>query len=335
MILVTGGTGLVGAHLLFELTKNGSAVKAICRATSDVQKVEKVFSYYTENYKELYQKIQWINADLTNIPDLETAFAGVTYVYHCAALISFDPKDYDQLQKVNCEGTSNIVNLCIAKNIKKLCYVSSIATIGKNLNHEAVDEETEWTKKDANVYALSKYDAEMEVWRGSQEGLAVVILNPGVIIGPGFWGTGSGKLYTTVAKEHRYYPPSGTGFVAVNDVVQLLVMAMNSNIDKERFITISENLSYKDVLGLIALELGLKPPTKALAFWQLEVLWRLDALRSFLFKGERKISQKMVASLRENKVYRNEKVTSTFNYKFQALQPSIAFTSEKFKKEKL
>jgi len=335
MILVTGGTGLVGAHLLYELTKNGTAVKAICRATSDLKNVEKVFSYYTENYQTQYQKIQWIVADITNIPALETAFEGITHVYHCAALISFDPKDYDQLHKVNCEGTANIVNLCLAKNTKKLCFVSSIATIGKNLNDEGVDEESEWTNKDANVYALSKYDAEMEVWRGSQEGLSIVILNPGVIIGPGFWDTGSGKLFTTVAKKHRYYPPSGTGFVAVNDVVQLLVMAMNSDVDKERFIAISENLSYKDVLGFIALELNLKPPTQMLSFWQLEVLWRLDAMRSFLFKGERKISKKMVASLRENKVYLNEKVTRTFDYKFEVLQQSIAFTCEKFKKEKL
>tara|TARA_R110002051_G_scaffold234092_1_gene295680 strand:+ start:48359 stop:49366 length:1008 start_codon:yes stop_codon:yes gene_type:complete len=335
MVLVTGGTGLVGAHLLFELTKNGTAVKAICRATSDVQKVEKVFSYYTEDYQIQYQKIQWIVADITNIPDLETAFEGITHVYHCAALISFDPKDFEQLHKVNCEGTANIVNLCIAKNIKKLCYVSSIATIGKNLNYEEVDEESEWTNKDANVYALSKYYAEMEVWRGSQEGLSIVILNPGVIIGPGFWDTGSGKLYTTVTKEHRYYPPNGTGFVSVTDVVQLLVLAMNSDIDKERFITISENLKYKDVLDLIALELRLKPATQMLSFWQLEVLWRLDALGSFLFKRERKISKKMVASLRENKVYLNEKVRRFFDYKFEALQKSIAFTSEKFKQEKL
>ena len=198
-----------------------------------------------------------------------------------------------------------------------------------------MDEESEWTNKDANVYALSKYYAEMEVWRGSQEGLSIVILNPGVIIGPGFWDTGSGKLYTTVTKEHRYYPPNGTGFVSVTDVVQLLVLAMNSDIDKERFITISENLKYKDVLDLIALELRLKPATQMLSFWQLEVLWRLDALGSFLFKRERKISKKMVASLRENKVYLNEKVRRFFDYKFEALQKSIAFTSEKFKQEKL
>lgn len=333
MILVTGGTGLVGAHLLFELTKKETTVKAVCRISSDLQKVEKAFSYYSENYKELYQKIQWIVADITNIPDLETAFEGVTHVYHCAALISFDPKDYNQLQKINCEGTANIVNFCIAKNIKKLCYVSSIATIGKDVNSIEVHEESDWNSKNSNVYALTKYDAEMEVWRGSQEGLSVVILNPGVIIGPGFWDTGSGKLFTTASKEYSYYPPSGTGFVSVNDVVQLLVLAMNSTIDKERFIVISENVSYQKILSQITTELKIKPPTKMLTFWQLEILRRLDGLQSFLFHRKRKITRDTVKSLHENKLYSNEKAIKTFNHSFEPIQKSIVFTSSIFKDE--
>lgn len=333
MILVTGGTGLVGAHLLFELTKNEAMVKAIYRANSDLKKVEKVFSYYLDNYQNQYKKIHWVIADITDIPALEIAFEDVTHVYHCAALISFDPKDYDRLYKVNCEGTANIVNFCIANNIEKLCYVSSIATVGKDLNTNEVHEESEWTGKDTNVYALSKYDAEMEVWRGSQEGLRVVILNPGVIIGAGFWNSGSGKFFSTAAKESSYFPPSGTGFVAVNDVVNLLVLAMESDTDKERFIVIAENLTYEEVLSLITTALHLKQPTKMLTFWQLAVLWRLDALRSFLFKTERKITKNQVIALQEQKIYTNKKVTETFTYSFESIQKSIAFTCKKFKIE--
>lgn len=335
MILVTGGTGLVGAHLLFELTKTATIIKAIHRPNSDLQKVEKVFSYYADNYKKQFKKIEWIEADITDIPDLELAFDSVSHVYHCAALISFDPKNYDRLYKVNCEGTANIVNFCIAKNIKKLCYVSSIATIGKNLNSIEVDEESEWNSRDANVYALTKYDAEIEVWRGSQEGLSMAILNPGVIIGPGFWKTGSGKLFTTAAKEHHYYPPNGTGFVSVHDVVKLLVLAMNSAIDKERFIAIAENLSYQVVLKQITSELKLKSPTKMLTFWQLSILWRLDWLQSFFFNSERKITRHNVVSLKEYKTFSNRKVTELFNFSFEPVSKSIAFACAKFKEEEL
>ncbi len=335
MILVTGGTGLVGAHLLFELTKNEAVVRATCRENSDLKKVEKVFSYYSKKFQNQYKKIQWVIADINDIPALEIAFEEVTQVYHCAALISFDPEDYNRLYKVNCEGTANIVNFCIAKNIEKLCYVSSIATIGKELNSIEVNEESEWNSKDANVYALTKYDAEMEVWRGSQEGLAIAILNPGVIIGPGFWKTGSGKLFTTAAKEYNYFPPNGTGFVSVHDVVKLLILAMNSAIDKERFITVAENLNYQVVLNQITSELKLKSPTKMLTFWQLEILWRFDWLLSFLFKSERKITKKTVLSLKEEKKYSNQKVKETYNFTFELIEKSIVFTSEKFKKENL
>jgi nucleoside-diphosphate-sugar epimerase len=335
MILVTGGTGLVGAHLLFELTKTAIIIKAIHRPNSDLKKVEKVFSYYADNYKKQFQKIEWIEADINDIPALELAFDGVSHVYHCAALISFDPKDYDRLYKVNCEGTANIVNFCVAKNIKKLCYVSSIATIGKNLNSIEVDEESEWNSRYANVYALTKYDAEIEVWRGSQEGLSMAILNPGVIIGPGFWKTGSGKLFTTAAKEHRYYPPNGTGFVSVHDVVKLLVLAMNSAIDKKRFIAIAENLSYQVVLKQITSELKLKSPTRMLTFWQLSILWRLDWLQSFFFNSERKITRNNVISLKEYKTFSNRKVNELFNFSFEPVSKSIAFACAKFKEEEL
>jgi len=182
MILVTGGTGLVGAHLLCHLIKNNYEVRAIHRKKSDLKNVEKVFGYYHENSKTLFQKIDWIVADLNDLPALEKAFEGVELVYHAAAMISFDPNNYDQLMKVNVEGTGNIVNLCIANNVKKLCYVSTIGTIGRSTNDEKVNEQSEWLNHHINVYAQSKYAAEMEVWRGGQEGLSVVMVNPGGIV---------------------------------------------------------------------------------------------------------------------------------------------------------
>ena len=206
MILVTGGTGLVGAHLLLQLVKNHDSVRAIHREGSNLQNVEKVFSYYEEDATKLFQTIDWVCADINDIPALEEAFTDVEYVYHAAAMISFDPGDFEQLMKINVEGTANIINLAVANSIKKLCNVSTIGTIGKSLNGKPADEKSEWSDENINVYAKSKYAAEMEVWRGSQEGLSVVMVNPGVILGPGFWNTGTGALFKTAHKGYRFYP---------------------------------------------------------------------------------------------------------------------------------
>src|SRR5690606_20356351 len=154
MVLVTGGTGLVGSHLLFHLARNGDPVKAIHRKNSDLARVKKVFSYYSQEYEKLFEKIIWLEADLNDIPALDTCFVNVDQVYHCAAIISFDPSDFDKLQKVNVEGTANIVNMCLAHGVKKLCHVSSIATLGKSKGPMEVTEESEWNEQDANVYGM-------------------------------------------------------------------------------------------------------------------------------------------------------------------------------------
>ncbi|PCJ95552.1 MAG: NAD-dependent epimerase [Flavobacteriaceae bacterium] len=333
MILVTGGTGLVGAHLLFQLVNKGGLVKAIHRKQSDLSRVKKVFSYYSENAAELFNKIEWIETDLNNLPELEIAFTNVTHVYHAAALISFDPRDYNKLRKVNVNGTENIVNICIAKKIKKLCYVSTIGTIGPSINGEIMTEENEWSDTNANVYALTKYDAEMEVWRASQEGLDVVIVNPGVIIGPGFWNIGSGKLFSMAATGQKYYPPSGTGFIAVNDVIKIMISLMESSIINEHFITVSENLTYKEILESIATELKKPAPKKELKFWQLEILWRLDWLKS-LFTGKgRKLTRNSVISLHNRRFFSNEKITNELQFIYEPIKKTVQFSCQYFEQE--
>mgnify|MGYP000444878606 CR=1 FL=1 len=238
MILVTGGTGLVGAHLLYHLSLENDVVTAIHRENSNLQAVKKVFSYYTKDFEHLFNKIKWIEADITDICQLEIAFENITEVYHSAALVSFNPKDYKAMRKINIEGTTNIVNFCINKKVQKLCFVSSIATIEKSINNKVIDEEGEWNVEKNNYgYAITKYGAEMEVWRASQEGIDVVIVNPGVILGAGFWNTGSGALFPKIYKGLQFYTEGITGFVAVKDVVIIMIRLMNSTIKNKSIIT--------------------------------------------------------------------------------------------------
>ncbi|MDF1517975.1 MAG: SDR family oxidoreductase, partial [Lutibacter sp.] len=182
MILVTGGTGLVGSHLLYHLSLENDSIKAIHRKSSDLRAVKNVFQYFSSDYEALFQKIEWVEADITDIISLEEAFKNVTKVYHSAALVSFNSKDYAAMDEINIDGTTNIVNFCIENRVKKLCFVSSVATIEKSVTGKMMSEADEWnTEKVSYGYALTKFAAEMEVWRASQEGVPIVIVNPGII----------------------------------------------------------------------------------------------------------------------------------------------------------
>lgn len=333
MILVTGGTGLIGSHLLWELVQKKNKVKAIYRNKARLKEVLKIFSYYCEEPQMYFEYIDWVPADLHNIPDLNEAFKQVDLVYHCAGLISFDPNDIDKLDKANRTGTENIVNLCIAHNVKKLCHLSSIASLGRVPEGVMVDERTDWIDHNSNVYALSKYQAEMEVWRGSQEGLCVSILNPGVVLGPGFWNNGSGLFFKKAAKEPKYYPPGGTGFVSVKDLTNIMVMLMNSDLNNERYIVVSENLSYKDVLDMITEGLQVKPPEKELKNWQLQLLWRLDWIRCLFSSSKRKLTKNSVYGLNHPQQYSNDKLRSSLVYSFQPVKEAILKSCSIYKRE--
>ena len=332
MILVTGGTGLVGAHLLLKLTQNEEQVRATYRSGSNLDRVRSLFISEHPQGSHLYGKIEWIEADLLNLPQLEVAFTGIKRVYHSAALISFDPRDFRRLKRINVRGTANVVNLCLDFNIEKLCYVSSIAAFSHNDGKSPITEESEWIGS-ANVYGLSKYLAEMEVWRGAQEGVPVVIVNPGVIIGPGFWYQGSGSLFRAASRAPKYFPPGGTGFVTVQDTVDIMTKLMDSDIQNERYILVNRNLSFEALLKLLAEGFQLRPPGKRLRNWQLELLWRLDWLRCLFSGKKRKLSRKQARSLKNPVFYSNAKIKNTLDYEFEDLEKVINHCCKLYKSD--
>jgi len=323
MILVTGSTGLVGSHLLYHLCLEDVVIRAIYRTESSLENVKKVFSYYTDDLT-LFSKIEWFNADITNVPSMIPAFIDVKKVYHCAAFISFNPKDYREMRKVNIYGTAIIVNLCIDAKIDKLCFVSSIAAVGDSLKNKILTEEDEWNKElDNSGYSITKFGAEMEVWRASQEEVDVVIVNPGVILGSGFWESGSGKLFSQVNNGFNYYTEGVTGFVSVQDVVKPMILLMNSDVKNERFILISENKSFKEIFYLIADALGKKRPLKKIKPWQTNVFWRVAWLLSKITGGEPLLTKYSAKSAHSISEYSSEKIQNTLNYRFENLENSI------------
>lgn len=328
MILVTGGTGLVGAHLLFHLLNENKLIRAIFRNEKKFENVKRIFSYYSKDVDTLFNNIEWIEADLNNIPQLTEAFKGITHVYHCAAFVSFEPDKFDVLKKTNIKGTANVVNFCISNKVEKLCYVSSIAALGSSLKNEIITEETEWNKEiDNSVYAITKYGAELEVWRGTQEGLDAVIVNPGVIIGPGIWRYGSGSLIKIIYNGLKYYTTGSTGYVDVNDVVNAMIQLVKSDHKNERYILVSENLSFKDFFTKTAHYLGVKPPHKEAKTWLLNIAWRLDWLKHKLTRKRRVLSKQTAKSALTETNYSNKKIKEAIGFEFLPMDKSIETTS--------
>nr|MDQ8210988.1 NAD-dependent epimerase/dehydratase family protein [Mariniflexile sp. KMM 9835] len=334
MILVTGSTGLVGSHLLYSLVSNNEKVRAIYRSKRKLDQVKNVFATYTSDYTTLFESIEWVQADILDIPALTEAFNGVTYVYHCAAFVSFEPDKYHLLRKTNIEGTANIINFCISNNIKKLCHVSSIATLGKTLNNNPITEETVWNPEDDNnVYAITKYGAEMEVWRGTQEGLNAVIINPGVILGAGIWSFGSGSLFKKAHKGLNYYTSGTIGLIAVKDVVTVMIRLMKSNIINERFVLVAENWTYKHFLQTLALSVKATPPKKLAGSFLLSLGWRLDWLNHQLTGKRRQLTKQLTTSLMSETNHNSQKLKTALNFNFKDIKETIFEIGDSYVKQ--
>lgn len=334
MILVTGGTGLVGSHLLYDLVKSGKRVRAIKRSDNNISTIKKVFSYYSDNADDLFSKIEWVESDVLDIHSLLEAMEGVTEVYHCAAMVSFATKKHDTMLKVNIEGTANVVNAALEKKIKKLCYASSIAALGKYGGKKEIDEETFWkSSPDNSVYSISKYGAEREVWRGVQEGLTTVIVNPSIIVGPGNWARSSSNMFMTAYKGLKYYTDGVSGFVDVRDVSKTMIQLMDSTIQNERFIVSAENAGYKKFFDLACENLRKKKPHTKVGRPLSEFAWRTEALRSKLSGTNPLITRETARAAHQINYFSNEKVKKILNVDFIPLEQSVKDTCKLFLKD--
>jgi len=303
MILVTGSTGLVGAHLIQQLIAQKQAVRALYRSTIPFE----------------HEYIHWVKADILDIVALEEAMQGIHQVYHCAAIVSFDPKQKHALHKTNIEGTANIVNGCLNAGVQKLLFVSSVAALGRIREDKPIDETMNWNEETSNSeYGKSKFLAEMEVWRGIGEGLNAVIVNPTIILGSGDWNKGSSSMFKSAYNEFPWYTEGTTGFVDVLDVVKAMIELMNSNIVAQRFILSAETTTYKNLFTLIANAFGKKPPSRTVTPLIAAIVWRLEALKA-MFTGKQPLLTKETAKTAQAKVsFNNSKLLThlpSFTYK--------------------
>jgi dihydroflavonol-4-reductase len=320
MILVTGASGLVGSHLIKQLAAKGNVVKALYNSTQP-------------NF--VHQNIHWVKADILDVIALEEIMKNVTHVYHCAAAVSFNPKNKKQLHQTNIEGTTNIVNACIDANIKKLLFVSSVAALGRIREDVAITEEMKWSEETSNSeYGKTKYFAEMQVWRGMGEGLNTVIVNPTIILGAGDWNKGSSEIFKSAYDEFPWFTEGISGFVDVVDVVNAMIALMESDISGERFIVSGHNVQYKKIFALIAQAFNKKPPHKKVVSFIASIVWRLEALKGMI-TGKSPLLTKETARTAQAKVnFDNSKLLKALpNFQYSILEETITRVCKELKEK--
>ncbi|MCX7987754.1 MAG: NAD-dependent epimerase/dehydratase family protein [Bacteroidales bacterium] len=324
MNIVTGATGLVGSHLLYELCKRGKNIRAITRNKSNIKQVEAIFSFYTTDYSSLLSLIEWEEADIRDYSRLCELIGPGDEVFHCAAEVAFSKKEKTKVIQSNIGGTSNIVNACLEKGARKLCHVSSVAAIGKGEQGLPADESCIWDSTQRHtVYSLSKFHSEMEVWRGIEEGLSAVIVNPSIILGPTLSSKGTGALLNAVGKGLKFYPPGSMGFVDVRDVARIMVLLMENDISGERFILNSENLSYKEFLTLAAHFFGQSPPYIPIKRWMGELAIVVSSLIGFFQRKPSVLSKEIIYSAFSKDSFSSQKVINQLQYSFIPVAKSL------------
>lgn len=334
MILVTGGTGLIGSHLLFELVKKGERVRALCRKGSNTAGVKKIFSYYSTNAGELFSRIEWKEGDLLDLPSLDEALHGVAHVYHCAAVVSMNSGQHREMFRNNVAGTANILNASLSSGVKKFCHVSSVAALGTTSNGSLITEETHWNDHtNFSPYSVSKYLAEQEVWRASEEGLKTVIVNPSIVIGPGNWHRSSGSIFMTAKKGIRWYTSGGIAYVDVRDVAKAMLLLMAKDICNERFIVSSENLPFKTFIGMVHASVGKPAPDRKAGRFILELVWRADKIKSALTGSPHILTRDVARYAVKTLYYSGEKIKRAVNMKFIPVEQSVKDTAVHFLKE--
>jgi len=317
MILVTGGTGLVGSHLLYELTSSGFNVKALKRSSSCLDNIKNTFKIYTSEYHQLFKNIEWIDGDMSDSASINNACEGIDTIYHCAAMVSFNPEDKDLMHKINIQGTSNIVDLCIKKDIR-LCYVSSVASLGNYVN-KPIDESSRFNPDTPHSqYSYSKFNSEEIVWKGVDKGLNVVIVNPSIILGFGHWHAGSSKLISTVAKGLSFYTNGKTGYVDVRDLCRAMHLLTETNIKSEKFILNGGNFTYRELFTFIAKALDLEPPKYYASPLLTGLGWRFAKLKSIL-TGKK-------ASLTKETARSSHNISGFNGDKIQNFLPDFSYT---------
>ncbi|MDR0801634.1 SDR family NAD(P)-dependent oxidoreductase [Fluviicola sp.] len=331
MILVTGATGLLGSHVVVDLLRCGYEVRAMYREESRKEAVYRLLKFYhPEEAVSLTGKLSWFQGDVLDLSDVEKSLQGIEKVVHCAALVSFHRRDFNALFKVNRQGTANMVNFALNSQVKQFVYVSSTAAVGNDSVYtDGLKRESDsWNPNDeVSGYSLSKFSAEKEVWRAAEEGLAVSIVNPGVMFGPGHWEESSLTIFRTLHKGLKFYTEGSNAFVDVRDVSALILKLIKTEKNGERYLVTGSNIAFKELFERICKQLQVKAPSVLAGPFLTGFAWRLSWLWGRFTGMQPTITKESARSSQSNSAFSAEKLLRDFpEFKFTDLEDTIEVT---------
>jgi nucleoside-diphosphate-sugar epimerase len=322
-VLVTGGTGFLGSYIIQELVKKNYAVRAIRRNNT--------LPFWIPS--NILEKVEWVPGDILDVLSLEDAMDGVDTVIHSAALVSFHKKDANKLYQMNVDGTANVVNTALLKNVSRFVHISSVAAIGRKAGGVTVDESAKWEESALHThYAQSKFKAELQVWRGIGEGLNAVILNPSTILGFGDWHTSSCAIFKQIHDGFNWYTDGLNGFVDVQDVARATITLMESTIQAERFIINGDNWKFRQLQNEMAEGFGVKKPGYRANALLLGIAWRLEWVKSFITGNKPLLTKESARVARSETSFSNEKIKKALpDFQFTPLAITIKEACQKYK----
>lgn len=313
MIGVTGANGLLGSALVRDLVNQGLPVRALVRQMP----------------KNPVIGATYVMADVEDITSLLEAFKALTEVIHAAAVISFAPSGIKRMQAVNVIGTRNVVDACLGLGIKRLCHISSVAAVGRPKGKSLLNEGDFWEDSPYNsAYAISKHFAELEVFRGIEEGLEAFLVNPSIILGEGNPHQSSSRLIQYALSAPMFYPKGYLNYIDLRDLVEAVSFLRSTYPSGNRFIISAANISYHQFFHDVARTFGLPAARMVLPKVLAGILWRTEWLRTKLTGGEPLITKETATLSAMRYTYTSEKYLHASGKPFRAWEDTLAYLKD-------
>ncbi|HKP84774.1 MAG TPA: hopanoid-associated sugar epimerase [Blastocatellia bacterium] len=265
-ILVTGGTGFIGSHLVRRLLGHGAEVRCLVRPSSPLN-----------NLKDL--PVEFAAGDLRDLDSLRRAAKGARVIYHCAADYRLWCADPREMYESNVGGSRNVMQAALDESVERVIYTSTVGCLGLNGEGRPADEDTPVAIDDMiGHYKRSKFLAEREVRSFVERGLPVVIVNPSTPVGEmDIKPTPTGKIIVDFLKGKMFgYVDTGMNLIDVRDCAEGHLLAAERGRVGERYILGGFNMTLKEMFDALARVTNVTSPRTQVPHWVAETYARLE-----------------------------------------------------------